>query len=166
MSELWAYFWPPFAGALIIGLIMSTLGYRWKRKRITALGIGVALSLAFAGLWHGPLGAADRLTAHVERHAREALNYYEMSEIGAHLHKGPLTRRLVLTGHADDFQTSELARLMSQLPGVSSASWTEDNPGPPLFAEEMAVALLGFLFGLGLAYLIELHRRYNAQWNW
>ena len=28
------------------------------------------------------------------------------------------------------------------------------------------IAVLGFLFGLLLAYLIELHRRYNAQWNW
>ena len=28
------------------------------------------------------------------------------------------------------------------------------------------IALLGFLFGLLLAYLGELHRRHNAQWNW
>jgi hypothetical protein len=26
--------------------------------------------------------------------------------------------------------------------------------------------VLGFLFGLLLAYLIELRRRYNAQWTW
>jgi hypothetical protein len=28
------------------------------------------------------------------------------------------------------------------------------------------VAVLGFLFGLLVAYLVELRRRYNAQWNW
>jgi hypothetical protein len=26
--------------------------------------------------------------------------------------------------------------------------------------------VVGFLFGLLVAYLIELRRRYNAQWNW
>jgi hypothetical protein len=35
-----------------------------------------------------------------------------------------------------------------------------------LIAEGMAVSVLGFLFGLLLAYLFELRRRYNAQWNW
>jgi hypothetical protein len=35
-----------------------------------------------------------------------------------------------------------------------------------LIVEGMAVALLGFLFGLLVAYLVELRRRYNSQWNW
>jgi hypothetical protein len=30
----------------------------------------------------------------------------------------------------------------------------------------MIASLLGFLLGLLLAYLVELRRRYNAQWNW
>ena len=37
---------------------------------------------------------------------------------------------------------------------------------PFALVEGGAIAVLGFLFGLLLAYLIELHRRYNAQWNW
>lgn len=166
MSTLFAYFWPAFAAALIVGVIAGLIGFRRKPRRLAILGLGFVVSLGLAALWHGPLGGADRLTAQVERYARESLNYYEMSEIGAHLHRGPLTRHLVLTGKADDFQTDELSRLMSQLPGVSDASWSEDNPGPPLIAEGAAVALLGFLFGLLLAYLIELRRRYNAQWSW
>jgi hypothetical protein len=36
----------------------------------------------------------------------------------------------------------------------------------PLIAEGAAVAVLGFLLGLLLAYLVELRRRYNAQYNW
>jgi membrane associated rhomboid family serine protease len=36
----------------------------------------------------------------------------------------------------------------------------------PLIAEGAAGAVLGFLFGLLLAYLVELRRRYNAQYNW
>ena len=65
----------------------------------------------------------------------------------------------------DDVQRSELARLLGQIPGVSSATWS-NNGGIPLIAEGAGIALLGFLFGLLLAYLGELHRRHNAQWNW
>jgi len=54
---------------------------------------------------------------------------------------------------------------MSELPGDSSAEWTNDT-GVPLIAEGLAVALIGFLFGLALAYLNELRRHHNAQWNW
>jgi hypothetical protein len=117
-------------------------------------------------LWHGPLGAADRLAQRVDHTAREALDYYEMTKVTAHIQHGPLTRRLILSGQVDDFQHGELARLLSQLPGVSSAQWSNSGSGVPLIAEGFAVSALGFLFGLLLAYLVELRRRYNAQWNW
>jgi ABC-type lipoprotein release transport system permease subunit len=35
-----------------------------------------------------------------------------------------------------------------------------------LLVEGLFAAVLGFLLGLLLAYLVELRRRYNAQWNW
>jgi hypothetical protein len=166
MNALWAYFWPPFGAALLAGGIAGTISFRRRARRNLALAAGLIVAIALAMLWHGPLGAADRLTARVERSARHLLDYYEMSEIRAHLHQGPLTRRLILTGPADDFQTSELARIMGEIPGVSSARWTEADPGPPLIAEGTAVAVLGFLLGLLLAYLVELRHRHNAQWNW
>jgi hypothetical protein len=81
------------------------------------------------------------------------------------LHHDPLTRRVELSGPADDFQRSELARLMDEIPGVSGATWSSGR-GIPLIAEGLAVTLLGFLLGLLLAYLVELRRRHNAQWNW
>jgi hypothetical protein len=89
-----------------------------------------------------------------------------MTQVTGHLHHGPLTRRVLLSGPADDFQRSELVRLLNQLPGVASARWSSDGGGLPLVVEGLGVALLGFLFGLLLAYLVELRRRYNAQWNW
>ena len=89
-----------------------------------------------------------------------------MTKVTAHLHRGPLTRHLVLSGPADDLQTSELVRTMDTLPGVSRAQWGASPAGLPLIVEGLAVALLGFLLGLLLAYLVELRRRYNAQWNW
>ena len=166
MSLLWSYFWPAFAAGLVTGLIAGVFAFRRRSRRNAALAIGVLISIAAAALWHGPLGAADRFTNAVERQAREALTYYEMPKVSAHLHRAPVTRRLILSGPADDFQTSELARLFSQLPGVSSAQWSESPAGLPLILEGVAAAMVGFLFGLLLAYLFELRRRYNAQWNW
>ena len=182
MNAFWDYFWPVFAAGLAIGIIAGAIGFRraraasedelsgpapkTRRRRLMILGAGVAASLAATAVWSGPLGAADRFVSQVERDARSALNYYEMTKVTAHLRRGPLTRRLVLAGPADDFQTAELARLFSQLPGVSRAQWSPSPAGPPLLLEGAAVSVLGFLFGLLLAYLVELHRRYNAQWKW
>ena len=166
MNVLWSYFWPCFAAGLLLGGPIGTIAFRRRSRGNGALAIGAALTLAFVALWHGPLGAADRFTMRVEHDARFLLDHYEMTKIAAHLHRGPLSRHLILAGPADDFQTTELVRLMSELPGVSSAQWTRDPGGVPLIAEGFVVAILGFLSGLGLAYLVELRRRYNAHWNW
>ena len=72
----------------------------------------------------------------------------------------------MLQGEADDFQKSELVRLVDQVPGVAGTTWSGDGGGMPLIVQGLAVSVLGFLFGLLLAYLVELRRRYNAQWNW
>lgn len=185
MNAFWDYFWPCFAIGLLVGAIAGAIGFRRRRpvskgalpdvrplprvsrrKRFIVLGAGVSLALAATAIWSGPLGAADRFLSHVERTAREALDYYEMPKISARLDRGPLTRRLVLAGPADDFQTKELARLLSELPGVSQAQWTPSPAGPPLILEAEGVAILGFLLGSLLAYLVELRRRYNLQWTW
>jgi hypothetical protein len=94
------------------------------------------------------------------------LDYYEMTQVTAHLHRAPLTRRLILAGPVDDFQRSELIRMMGELPGVSRAGWSGNDEGVPLIAESLAVMLAGFLAGLLVAYVIDLRRRYNLQWNW
>jgi hypothetical protein len=55
---------------------------------------------------------------------------------------------------------------MGDLPGASRASWSGANGGLPLIVEGSIASLVGFLIGLLLAYLVELRRRYNAQWKW
>jgi hypothetical protein len=166
MNPLWAYFWPAFAVGLLAGVVAGILGFRRKSKRNATFAVGLCAALAAAGLWHGPLGAADRFANIVQRDADATLQFYEMTQVTAQLHRGPLTRRLILLGPADQFQRSELARTMDTLPGVSRAQWSASPAGLPLIVEGLAVALLGFLLGLLLAYLVELRRRYNAQWNW
>jgi hypothetical protein len=117
-------------------------------------------------LWHWPLGGAARFDAIVQRGVDRTLTYYEMTSVSGHLHHDPLTREVLLSGRADDFQRSELVRLINQVPGVEGTSWSADARGTPLLLEGLATAVVGFLLGLLLAYLVELRRRYNAQWNW
>ncbi len=166
MTAFWSYFWPAFAAGLLAGTVAGLIGFRPKRRRNLVLAIGAAVSLTAAALWHGPLGAADRFAGQVERGARQTLDAFEMVRVQARLHRGPLTRRVQLSGPADDFQRSELVRIIGDVPGVSSARWSSSGGGLPLIAEGGAAAVLGFLLGLLIAYLVELRRRYNAQWTW
>ena len=185
MNAFWAYFWPVFGVGLIAGILAGSIGFRsprigvkatpelreiavqrWRRRRLIALPAGAGAAIIAAALWHGPMGAAARFTAEVERSARQVLiDNNAPAGMTARIHHGPLTRQLILSGPANDFQQAESTRLLGQVPGVSDAGWTPSS-GAPLIVEGVGAALLGFLFGLVLAYLVELRRRYNAQWNW
>jgi membrane protease YdiL (CAAX protease family) len=167
MNAFWAYFWPPFCAGLVVAVIAGAMGYpRPRKKRNATFAIGALVSIALAALWHGPLGAADRYVAEVERTVRAATIYWEIPQVSGHVQHGPLTRHVLLSGPADDFQRSQLVQIVGDLPGVESASWSSAGGGLPLIVEGAIAALLGFLCGLVLAYLRELRRRYNANWNW
>jgi hypothetical protein len=163
MSVFWEYFWPLVAFGLVGGGISGLIGFRQRRRSF--LVIGAVVAVAGAALWHWPLGAADRLRSQVDTTARAVLIDWEMSQVQGRLHREPLTRRLMLSGRADDFQRAELVRIMSQVPGVSTATWSRRS-GVPLIVEAAGAALLGFLAALLLAYVVELRRRHNAQWRW
>ncbi len=83
---------------------------------------GVALAMAATALWHG-LVAGDRMANTIEHNARLQLDYDEMTQVQAHVQRGPLTRELLLSGPADDFQRGEIVRRMLFLPGVGAARW-------------------------------------------
>lgn len=166
MNVLFAYYWPAFAAGLIGGLIAGVIAYRKGPHANRWRAAGLAAGILLAMLWHGPLGAGDRLARNIEVNAHATLVYYELPAIRAHVHRGPLSRRVVLEGQPTGFQRAELPRTMETLPAVASSRWAPTGSGLPLFLEAVAAAVLGFLFGLLLAYLVELHRRYNAQWNW
>ena len=92
-------------------------------NRQTILLLGLAATIGFAGLWHGPLGAGERLANDVETTARRTLDYYELPMIQAKLQRSPLSRRLVLSGPADNFQRAELVRILDEIPGVLDVRW-------------------------------------------
>jgi len=184
VNNFWSYFWPLMAVGLVIGAIAGAVGFRMpraqakakmqgeavlddrKRRRWLSLTVGVVACAGAAALWYGPIGAAKLFAFRVERDARITLNNYEIPEVSAYLHRDPLSRRLILVGPADGFQRSELVRIMPNIPGVREARWSNAGGGVPLIVESIGAAILGFLLGLLLAYLVELRRRYNAQWNW
>lgn len=165
MNAFSAYFWPAFVLGAATGVVAGVIGFRKGARRSSVLAAGFLAAILLAAAWHGPLGAADRFQARVGKGIRATLVYYEMTQLDAHLQHNPLTRQILLAGPADDFQKSEMVRLMEELPGVSSASWTGGR-AVPLIAQGVLTSVLGFLLGLSLAYLVELRRRYNAQWNW
>jgi hypothetical protein len=92
-------------------------------KRRTVLLVGLAATVGFSALWHGPFGAGERLALQSETSARRTLDFYELSMIQAHLQRGPLARRLILSGPADDFQRRELVRILDETPGVLDVRW-------------------------------------------
>lgn len=164
MSPFWQYFWPVLGFGLASGAILGTLAFRRNRRALIASAVAVALG--GAALWHWPLGAADRLTARIEPFARTVLVDWEMGQVQARLHRKPLSRRLLLTGPADDFQRSALVEMLSTIPGVSGATWSRGHRDLPLIAEGALASLLGCIVGLILAYVADLRRRYNAEWSW
>jgi hypothetical protein len=91
-------------------------------RRQTLL-IGAGLTLVVTELYHGPFGAADELEGRIESQARRVLDVNEMTQVQAQLADRPLRRTLVLSGPADDFQRSELIRVLSTLPGVGGVKW-------------------------------------------
>src|SRR6476619_1879082 len=108
-------------------------------SKVQPLILGAVATLAVAELFHGPLGAAARLKADIEGHARRLLDVNDMSQIQAHLAETPMSRTLILSGPADDFQRGLLAEGMAALPGVARVGWDPNSlpvepklpPGPP-----------------------------------
>ena len=88
------------------------------------LALGFLAVIGVAWLWHGPLGAGDRFARQMELGARAQLDRDEMIQVQARTEREPLSRRLILSGPADDFQRREIKRRLESLPGVGEAVWS------------------------------------------
>ena len=84
---------------------------------------GGAATIACAVLWHGPLGAGERLATRAEKIARATLDHYELPLVAARVQRRPLARNIILSGPADRFQRSELLRIMGKVPGIEGVRW-------------------------------------------
>ncbi len=92
-------------------------------RRTPTLVLGIFAVIGLTWIWHGPLGAGERLAGEIEAAARAQLDRDEMMQVQARVERRPLSRRLVLSGAADDFQRQEIRRRMRLLPGVGDAAW-------------------------------------------
>lgn len=130
MIALWEFYWPVFTAGLVIGLVTGWLAfYRKRRTSIARLVTGTALTIAGAGLWHGPLGAGERIASSIATAARAELDRIELPFISARVARSPLSRTLILAGPADDFQRRELPRYMAAVPGVDRVRWASSEGG-------------------------------------
>ena len=131
MTVIWHFYWPVFALAAVLGLAAGFVDFHRPRgeRSYALLGSAGVVSILVGLAWHGPGGAANRLTMSVERTARLTLHNYEMNQVTARLERGPLKRTLILSGPADDFQQRELLRIMDLIPGVQAVKW--DRPLEP-----------------------------------
>ena len=178
MILIWDFYWP----AIVLGLAIGAVSGLWllrpiesadrrsarNKRRLTFAGV-IAAAVAATALWHGPLGAADRFAGTVETATRAELARLEMTQVQARLGRDPLTRRLALSGPADDFQRRELSRILREMPGVAGVRWVGSRARGvtlPLLLEAELMALVAFSLGLLLAYLIEIRRRARAEWSW
>ena len=98
-------------------------------NRRLGIALGALATVGLAELYHGPWGASDEFRASVERRARNLLDYYELPNVTARLDDGPLQRRVILDGPADDFQRRALVEKVGELPGVNEVQW---KPGSPV----------------------------------
>ena len=166
---LFDYFWPVLIFGVLAGAVAGTI--QWRRrlvgaKRAAALGAAGLVAMLGALAWNGPLGAGERYIAAVEPPIRQMLVNYELTQVRAELRRAPLRRQIVYSGPADEFQRSELVKMAEAYPGIASATWNLKVRAVPIVAEGFAVALIGLLLGLTIAYLFELRRRNNAEWSW
>lgn len=184
MNLLWDLYWPIVAAAVVIGVIAGMVAFgparvrsgersaQRSRRLIRRLAIpfGALAVLLLTAIWHGPFGAADRFRTQVETDVRVALVDWEMEQVEGRLAPSPMSRTVVLSGPADDFQRRELVRIVGGVPGVSDVRWAESRGAEsfklPLLAEVGLWSLVAFGLGLLLSYLIELRRRARSEWRW
>jgi len=153
---------------MVVGAVAMTIYHRRplsRGRRWLLVDGALVAAVACSLLWSGPLGGARQFIKRVEGEVHETLVYYEMTQVHARLGRAPLNRQVILEGPADDFQKSELARIIGDLPGVSIATWHYQG-ARPIILEGALASWLGFLLGWLLAYLVEWRRRENAQWSW
>ena len=128
-----------------------------------AFSFGLAATIASAVLWHGPGGAADRFVTRSERDVAKMLAYFEMEPVRGTMQRGPVARRIIYAGPADEFQRSELVRLGEDLPGIGEARWSPARNTLtyplPLIVEAVGLALAAFLIGLTMAAIAFYTRR-------
>ena len=95
--------------------------------------IGAAAALAAGLVSHGPLGRGEAFVASLEARAQEEVRKAELPGVTAHLSRSPMSREVVMTGNANDFQREGMGQLpgindrIRAIPGISGLRWDDND---------------------------------------
>lgn len=130
--------------------------------------IGLAAALLMGWVHHGPMGNGEALIDGLEAQARGAVAAGEVAGVDVRLGRDPLSRTATLSGPANDFQRDGMGEFpglndrVGDIEGISSTRWA-DEPATgtvvPLLAETLALILLAYLAGVGVAWPLFGRRR-------
>lgn len=100
--------------------------------------IGLAATVASSWVFHEPLGYGRRLVDEMDRKVQYVVRKQDVPGVAAAFERSPLSRDLVLSGPADDFQRLGFIDLIrNSVEGVRDISWTAASPAnPPAPARE------------------------------
>lgn len=138
-------------------------------RRSVKIAIGLLATLVMGWIYHGPLGRGQALVDMLEGQAKVAVAQAELPGIKVRMIRDPLARVARLSGSANDLQREGLGGQLGindfvrDVPGISSVRWDDEpaarSPVVPLLAETELLALLAYLIGLGLGWLLFGRRR-------
>jgi len=101
---------------------------RWLK-----LLIGLSAALLAGLISHGPLGRGEAFLGTIEARVNEEIRKAALPGVTAHLGRGPLSREVVLTGNANDFQREGMGQLpgindrIRAIPGISGLRWDDTD---------------------------------------
>lgn len=97
---------------------------------IVKIWIGLAATLASAGLFHGPAGYGERLLAGLESRVQPLVARQDVESVSASFARNPMARALVFHGPANDFQRRRFVELVQEanIRGVASIGWDPSSP--------------------------------------
>lgn len=132
------------------------------------IGLGAVTGMTW--IHHAPMGNGDALVDALEAQARTQIAETEIPGIKVALGRDPLSRMATLSGQADRFQREGQGELrglndrVRDVPGLSAIEWTDEprKKAVPLFLETLAMTVLAYLLGLGLAILLWRRRERDS----
>lgn len=95
--------------------------------------IGIAAALAAGLISHGPLGRGEAFVGLLEARVNEEVRTADLPGVTARLGRDPLSREVVLTGTANDFQREGMGLLpgindrIRAIPGISGLRWDDTD---------------------------------------
>jgi hypothetical protein len=132
--------------------------------------IGFAFAMLAGWGFYGPFGQGERLAGRIESDARNLVAQAELEGASVRLEREPLSRDLVISGHANDLQREGLGSGLGvkdyarATPDVGQVRWDDEPKGfsLPLLAETLIVAAFAWLAGLLLGTLFFNRRERHS----